>query len=289
MKKYLIFALSLLCSYTSHAYWDTVRVHTAIEFANALQSDRMIIVEGEGFSLGQPTEYLTEGSNEYLQIQEVYDGKELVVSGLYKLAIIGAGATPVHLYTDPQYGDVIEFKNCNDILIKNIRGGHYPEKGACVGGVFNFQNCQNVTLENCRLYGSGVQGIEASNTHSLTVRNTDIYECVYYIMYLSECSKVRFEDCHFYNNEEFEQINLKDSWDVEFSHCRFTNNRTGSYGSFFSTRGSTIQMSHCTFTENQFQQLSEGGEGLSFQSCTFEKEGKTYSNFSTVRELESMW
>lgn len=195
-------------------------------------------------------------AGKHTHYEEAYDGHELIVENKSNFTIQGAGAKKTHLLTQPQYGNVIVFRNCSNITIKDLYAGHGPEKGYCRGGVFYFENCKNINISGCDLYGSGIEGLHFENCANVNVSKTIIRECTYHILSAFNSSNINFKWCTFKDNQEFEQLNFMNAANVLFSKCKFLNNKAGvtfpdlDYY-FIGIESSSVQFNGCTFKGNK--------------------------------------
>lgn len=114
--------------------------------------------------------------NENAKKEDVFDGKELVVSNLSNITIVGDNST---LLVRPRYANVINFCNCSNIKLIGLTLGHTPQKGSCAGSVLRFENCNNIQLDSLELFGCGTYGIELENCKNVRVNGTKIFECTY--------------------------------------------------------------------------------------------------------------
>jgi hypothetical protein len=237
---------------------NIIIVTTSDEFVDAIGPDRTIQLKGNVFNL---TDISTELPGVYFRFEDEYDGRELVISGVNNLTITGIGNKPVKMVTNPVYGDVIFFENCNNISIENIEAGHEPEKGGCTGGVFNFYNCTNIRLKKSILYGSGMEGITAELVNGLTAEYITIKGCSYSIMTLLDSKNMEFKNCIFTDNAEFDLINIKNSGNIKFTECVISNNLTGiedysDYALFNVTLSNFITVKNCIIKNNMACWLS---------------------------------
>jgi hypothetical protein len=191
--------------------------------------------------------------------QECYDGHELVIENKNNFSITGAGISKTHLITQPSYGHVIVFRNCNNITIANLFAGHGDEKGYCRGGVFRFENCTNVTITNVDMYGSGTEGIGMQDCSNFNISKSIIRECTYYISSMESCSNILFSGCKFIQNQEFEMLPVNNSKNVTFIKCRFQNNICG-----------------VSFPDLEFFFVNATGSSISFLKCRFSGNKATY-------------
>jgi len=174
----------------------SILVRTVDEFLAAIGPDRSILLEGELFDLSTASNYGSVGG-EYYYWQDSHDGPALVIHDLSGLSIgtSHADRTATTLAAIPRYADVLSFRDCDRIQLTDFTAGHTKEPGSCSGGVLNFQNCSEVTLQNMGLYGCGILGIQAANCSSLSVLQTEIYECSQGAGNFFQTDGIRFVDC----------------------------------------------------------------------------------------------
>lgn len=229
---------------------ETIVVSNVPEFLRAIGSNRTIVMRPGEYDLSA---YAGQNGPSHAY-RDAYDGGELVISEVSNLTIRGEGLHQVHLITQPQYGNVLVFEACADITLENIKAGHGPEKGYCTGGVIRLESCANTIIRNCYLYGSGIEGISAVKCASLDVQNTLITGCTYSIFTLEECADVVFESCKFFDNVEFDLVNIYRCSKVEMTKCKFRNNRAAEdwIGTkFFQVEGSAgVVAKACIFENN---------------------------------------
>lgn len=274
----LFFSISSFCQSST-----IIKVNNALEFVEAIGSNRTIQLAGNTIYLSDISSSKS-GSN--YRFDEEYDGHELVIFDVSNLKIIGLGPKPVKIITKPVYGDVLVFNNCSDIFLENIDAGHGPEKGGCTGGVLNFFDSKNISIKNSVLFGSGMEGITAEQVEKLNCENTIIRGCTYSIMTLINCEQIKFNDCEFYDNKEFDLINLFDCINVSFSKCNISNNQTGyseeydfyDYSIFNINQSMGIKLEECNITNNMSCYFSKKANSFDFKDCTLEnndfKKGK---------------
>ena len=125
----------------------------------------------------QEGEHFNE-SREFVRIDEVYDGLELVVTGVSGLSIASESglAADTEIVTDPRYANVLRFENCSDIGMMDLTMGH-SDTGDCAGDVLYFNQCSDMVLSGMDLYGCGVYGIGTSSCASLTCFDSTIRDC----------------------------------------------------------------------------------------------------------------
>ncbi|MCL1473353.1 right-handed parallel beta-helix repeat-containing protein [Argonema antarcticum] len=249
-RRSFIFGLfAFLASESIIAQMEEIVVSTVEEFVAAIGPNRTIKLKPGAYSL---SDLDPAASSRYAYFEKAFDGNELIISGVENLQIIGLGIKPPLLLTRPRYGDVLKFRDCQDITIKNIEAGHGPEKGFCRGGVFTFDDSENIQVNSCILFGSGILGIRANNVNNLTCSNTVIKECTYHILSLFNCQNIAFRQCQFNNNKEYELVNVLNSRNVQFLQCGFRNNSIRvDYDFFFNVKDSEpVKLQRCTIENN---------------------------------------
>ena len=257
--------IAIFCGYWATAKYRTlaaenvVSVSTAAEFMEAIAPNCTIEVNPGSYVL---SDLVDRPVNEYARFNEVFDGEELVISGVENLKIVGLGDRPPKILTSPRYADVLSFVNCRNITLENIESGHSPDLGSCTGSVLSFENCEGIDIDGCILFGSGMMGIDAKTTQNLTCKNTVIKECTYYILSLQDTKTIKFESCEFYKNQQYKMAIVRDSRDVEFDRCEFSNNRVvwdeswssidpDSYSFFVISDSSPVILRQCRFEGNR--------------------------------------
>lgn len=261
--KSLLFAFFLSAMSLSAA---TVEVSSVPEFLNAIQPGNTIVLA--------PGEYVfsdhSDLSGDYFYFSEAYDGMELVISNVSGLTIKGSGTHDSHLITRPSYGFVMRFNSCQGIDIENIKAGHGPEKGYCTGGVLEFTSSQGITIQDCFLYGSGIEGLTLNESQGITVTSTYITGCTYSIMSMYNSQAVTFNKCKFWDNVEFEMVNISACNAVSFKKCKFRKNRTSGYewsnsALFNVTESNAVSVSKCQFEDNEADHLATSPSQVSLK------------------------
>ena len=236
--KRTLFTLAVLCmAIVALAAPKRIIVNTPEEFINALGSNREIVIGHEkGFLLTPTIEAMIESeqlklfdrSSHAKQDGVMYemetDGPQLIISGLKNLSIRTNYDERLSLEITPRYANVLTFVGCENIKLTNLQLGH-TEEGYCTNGVLGFDNCRNITIDNCGLFGCGTEGVELRHSENFTMTGSEIFHCSYHIMHIWDSKNVKFLNCAFYNNKEYEQVSVDlSSEDVLFDHCVFTKN-----------------------------------------------------------------
>ena len=164
-----------------------------------------IIIEGGEYNLSDYISALWadfgpewNDSHEYVQIEEVYDGVQLVIQNVDNLTIKGVDFNSVEhndlpeedekvpgknvetsIVVDPRYAAIFTFNNCSNITIADLELGH-TEQGQCVGNVCDFYQTKGIVFANTDIYGCGVYGIQMEyDSGDLCVFDSNIHDCFY--------------------------------------------------------------------------------------------------------------
>ncbi|MEO0899750.1 MAG: right-handed parallel beta-helix repeat-containing protein [Bacteroidota bacterium] len=244
-----------------------VTVATPSEFLKAIGSNTTIKVMPGVYNL---TEMADRIANEHISWKEVFDGKELHISGIENLTIKGMpGAT---LVSSPRYSWVMSFRNSSHISIRDMIIGH-TVGGSCVGGVVEFQNGSNIRITNSTLYGSGTEGIKLVNISGFTMNQSVIKECTYDLMTLNNVKNVYFYECSFLNTAEFDLVMIYGGGEIIFESCVFRDNANSEYLPYFfkfeDDADATVVLLNCLFMNNIVQQFTNQLESIKLVNTTF--------------------
>ena len=149
------------------------------------------------------------------------DGQQLVLRNFHGLTIRGKHNSSIEV--NPRYSFCLSFMDCEGCIVENLTIGH-TEGGYCDGGVIGVEGGSRISVFNCDLYGCGTYGVVARDTRELSLYRTNIHDCTYGIMELWSSEAVKFLQCDFFNNREYELITIRGSEDVVFDDCRFFGN-----------------------------------------------------------------
>lgn len=248
MKLRNIVSLLFLCLATSAMAKDNVIVvKTARQFIDAIGSDRTIVINSktplnitaaldqlveekrinEGcayYNLDPEDCYLASpdpvpGALEYVTYASNTDGNGLQIRGVSGLTIRAKKGKATLLAT-PRYVNVLEFIDSENITLENLILGH-TEEGYCDKGVIEFDGCCNVTMNDSQFFGCGTEGFVFEACAGISVNRCEVYDCSYHTMHVKGSNFVRFNDCNFHNNREFEQVSILGCHNVQFTHCIF--------------------------------------------------------------------
>lgn len=146
--------------------------------------------------------------SKHISLNEVYDGRELVISGVNHLFISGKGT---EIVTSAYCANVIVFKECSHLVLENIALGHLPEQEFYRGAALRFENCTDIQLRNLRLFNCGMYGILYENGN-ITISGCKIYHCIHSAIRMRNVAGI-IDDLEIYNcRDTIESIvNLQES------------------------------------------------------------------------------
>lgn len=213
-----------------------ITVTTEEQFVNALGNNRTIelgadihlnlsrILEREDWFSGVPGRaWVTiaerdHGDTPVIISEFTNDGQQLVLRNFRGLTIRGKRNSSIEV--NPRYSFCLSFMDCEDCSVENLTIGH-TEGGYCDGGVIGVTGGSRIKVLNCDLYGCGTYGVVARDTWDFLLEKTSIHDCTYGIMELYSSERVKFTQCDFFNNREYELISMRGCENVEFNDCRF--------------------------------------------------------------------
>ena len=263
----LITAVLSMSGIVAESAVQTIVVSNAKEFIEALGSNRIIDMDYSGDYNLSKWEFsddleLPEG----VRWSPVFDGAELVISGINNLTINGGGPDGANsrIIVDPRYAFVMKFEYCSDIVIDGPTAMH-SVGGSCEGGVFGFSDSSRITISYTEMYGSGTEGLTLSNVSDMKVKDSVISNCTYYIMTITGGENIAFENCIFAHNQEFTLVNVSGTKNASFTNCAFNNNR----GEMFDVKDTTITVSNSSFSRNNTDSPIQHSRNVEFINCEF--------------------
>lgn len=243
-----------------------ITVSTAEELVSALGSNRRILLEEGTYNL---TAVKPGYINANVYFGEKHDGPELFLDGIHNLTIQGIGDEQSEIIVEPRYANVLNFLNCSNISIANIKAGH-TEDGTCSGGVFLFNNCKNIQIDDTDMYGCGTLGLILEKVTAVKVTGSTIYGCTTGIMSAQGSSNILLKDCVFRDNAAYGlMISVEHTSGLTFDSCSFLRN-TNASAMFYLTGSENITIKNTEFVDNDVPIFVEPGELAADASSRFE-------------------
>jgi hypothetical protein len=263
-----------------------VHVSTAAELLNAIAPNTKITLASGTYDLSSVN--FTAVKNDHILWETVYDGTEIIITGVKNCIIAGTDAALTNLVVKPRYADVLSFSDCSGIKINKLTVGHTPEQGYCTGGVLNFSSSETIAVNSCVLYGCGTYGITMEDVRGLAVRDTEIKDCSNGIIVGLNSSAVLFDNCRFHDCYGYLPISLDTCKNIAFKNCMIESNSGWDYFISISICDN-ISFTDCTFTKNSadyFIQLFNSNAvsftGNTIENNSFPKGILTESSDTTV-------
>lgn len=175
-----------------------VWVSTVDELLAAIGPDTLVHLAAGDYNLADATGYGTQGG-QYYYWTGVFDGPQLIITGVENFHLMGEGKESVNILTEPRYAEVIVFNACRNVTLAELTAGHTQAPNGCAGGVIKFQDTELATINSCGLFGCGILGVTAIGCEDIQVLNTEIYECSYGAASVSSSRNVSFVDCDIHN------------------------------------------------------------------------------------------
>jgi hypothetical protein len=199
---------------------DIVKVSDINELVLAIASDTLILLA--------PGEYMIDAAdfskidNPNVRIDERTGG--LVIQNIQDLTIAGTGREKIDVLTGNMNADVLVFEDSQGISLANIRAGHINEDKGCFGSVICFRNSSDIYLEGCSLFGCGINGLELNDVSGFMFADSEIYDCSFHIMCMSNSEDIRFSGSSFHDNRGTTLINISGCDNVVFENCEIIEN-----------------------------------------------------------------
>ena len=193
---------------------------TALEFIKAIDSNTKIILTASSYDISQKE--LAQNHNLYY----------LPIKDISNLEIVGQNENPVHIFSNNINDPVLDFYNVNNLKLKNLKIGHSGILDKDIigcgpdGDVLDFSNCNDVLIESSFLYGCGTQGIDYWKGKRLIVKDTEIYDCTNGIFSSYDSSDILFENCTFKDNQVTSRsfFNLGKTKKIKIVNSKIENN-----------------------------------------------------------------
>jgi len=194
----LLFSSSLLCAETITVAKDGSGRYTTIgEAVNVAKSgDKIVVKKADYF--------------ESIRI----DGKD-------NLIIEGDGAW---LKVEDGYSEIVSISSSHQISITGLNGIHLAE-GGCYNNVFGIKSSGMITLDHCIMNGSGIYGVDASDSDKLQFSNNTVTHCSYAGISLSNCRWTQIENNIFFENQASRGITVNASFDIVIKNNTIVKNK----------------------------------------------------------------
>lgn len=208
-----------------------INVGSTEELLDAIESGARIVIAPGYYNMSEYIDTALEQEGEAwnerhpnVRIESCYDGAEITILNVNDMQICGGGQNmaDTELVIDAAYGAILNFENCNNVVLSSMTMGH-TVLADCAGNVVNFFACSDIELDSVDLYGCGVFGIAAyDGTSNMHVNNSVIRDCSYGPFSIIEGKGTyEFRDCSMtgsYGGGNFEKSRENK---LEFYNCSF--------------------------------------------------------------------
>ena len=241
-----------------------VTVSTVDELISELGSNKVINLKPGVYDLSKATIESTD--NVYWS--EVYDGLQLNIKGLVNLVLSGDENEKTEIVTTPSYAEILNFEDCGNITILNIRAGHTPREYECDAGVLSFYNCKSVSVYGCYLYGCGSIGISLNFVDNFLCKESIITDCSLRGIDIFNSTNIEFVDTKITKNRAYASvISVSSDSTVTFTGCEISENNNIEWDLIEASGNSILTFNDCIIKDNQ---TSEENEPNMFNSCWFD-------------------
>jgi hypothetical protein len=206
-----------------------IRVATAEEFVQALGPERVILLQPGEYNLSK----VKRAKLKHVRWTSPIDGQyQVEIRNVPGLSIRGAGQEPTHVFVHDPYAFVLTFRNAPRLELTNLRMGHSPDAGFCLGGVVQVLETEQVRIGQCSLYGSGTEGLHLERVKALTFARSVIEDCTYGILTADDSDVLSFVDSIFRNVGQYYGFEFQDCKGVSFRNCKIVDNVLGNVALF---------------------------------------------------------
>lgn len=251
-------------------YFNTVRVSNVDELLKNMKNNTKVILEAGTYDFSSVTDDKLNSLGNPCIRKEDEEDTYFQVYNLESFRMEAADGAKVLIRTSDPHAPAIFFSNCRYISINGITAGHDVEPGYCSGSVFRLENCNSMKINKCSLFGSGTYGIDASSTYSVTITDTDIYECSNGLLQIYESGNMKFINCTMRDSREYSMINLYSVYDICFDGCTFTGNTVEYDNESFVQQDEYDEpvFKNCVFRNNKYKTFSS--RKVTMENCTID-------------------
>ncbi len=238
-------------------YFNTVTVSDAKSLLESIDDNTKILLEPGVYDLSDID--VSSIQNEHiLDREESESWRNITIAYVSDFCIEAKDGGEVLICIDDPYEPVMWFSSVGACTLRGVTVGHDVEPGYCSGSVIGFDYSSRVKIDNCKLYGSGTYGIEGNGNYRMEVVNSEIYDCTYGLISMSDSYDMHFNNTSFHDCREFNMIGAYGNGDYYFDGCTFKDNVVDGYSSYFVNMGEyvNITFTDCTFENNSYDKFA---------------------------------
>jgi hypothetical protein len=246
----------------------TLDVATVEQLIDAVGPNRKIRLSPGEYNLSK----VKEISNDFMSIEPEFDGPQIIFHHLKNTEFFCEGQEPAHLYVEPRYTYPLFLSNCERIRLRNLRFGHLPEPGECIGGVVKIVQSKTIDLNECDLYGCGTVGLDLEQAENVLVSNSLIRECNQAFASIQGCQDVVLHNCVVRNNAVASGFMFGNSDNVRIVNTVIRDNTPNPYFSaetpmVLSNRSTNVALEGCEIMKHPFVDVVDLVQGIEVLKC----------------------
>ena len=247
---------------------ETLDVATVDQLIDALGPNRIIRLSPGDYDLSK----VKESSHGFMSIEPEFDGPQIIFHNLKNTEFYCDGPQPAHLFVEPRYSFPLYLSGCEGIKLRNLRFGHLPEPGECVGGVAKIVRSKTIDLNECDLYGCGTVGLELEGAENVVVSNSVIRECNHAFASIESCRDVVLHNCTLRNNAVSAGFSIGNSDNIRIVNSLIRDNTENPYFSadtpmVLSNRSTNVALEGCQIMKSPFVDVVDPVQGIEVLKC----------------------
>jgi parallel beta-helix repeat protein len=185
---------------------------------------------------GETLTVATDGSAPYTTIQSAVDaaqsGDRIVVrSGEYFEAVRVTGKDHLTFEGEGEVwikssgmDEIFTILSCFGIHVSGLKGIHLSSE-TCYNNVFGIQHSADIAITRCVMNGSGIYGLDASDSRDLTITDNIFTRCTSTAISIARCENVKIERNAVVDNDAWQGIYISRSNDVRIANNTLARNR----------------------------------------------------------------
>ena len=246
----------------------TLEVSTVAQLIDAVGPNRRIRLAPGDYNLSK----VKEVSHGFMSIEPEFDGPQIIFQHLKNTEFYCDGQEPAHLYVEPRYTYPLYLSDCEGIRLRNLRFGHLPEPGECIGGVAKIVRSKTIDLNECDLYGCGTVGLDLEGAENVVVSNSLIRDCNQAFASFESCRDVVLHNCVLRNNAVNSGFTVANSDNVRIVNTVIRDNTKNQYFSeetplVTSRRSTNVALEGCQIMKSPFADVVDPVQGIEVLNC----------------------
>jgi hypothetical protein len=243
-------------------------ITTVDQLIDAIGPNRLIRLSPGDYDLSK----VRESSHGFMSIEPEFDGPQIILHNLRNTEFACDGPEPAHIYVQPRYSYPLYLSDCEGIRLRNLRFGHLPEPGECIGGVVKIVQSKTIDLNECDLYGCGTVGLDLEHAENVVVSSSVIRDCNQAFATIERCRDVVLHNCTLRNNAVNSGFTITNSDNIRIVNTKIRDNRNNPFFSadtpmVLSSRSTGVALEGCQITKSPFEQIVDPAQGIEVLKC----------------------